>query len=112
MYGLVHIPAKIVEPLIALWIAYVAIGNLFTSELKSCDAALVLASCAGSFAGDHQHCFLLNVGHPLPRGRGNKRHVTCRPFPEGPPPCSGDFYTANGFTVVWWLLAYSRSQPM
>ena len=34
MYGLVRLPASIVEPLIALSIAYVAIENLLTSELK------------------------------------------------------------------------------
>ena len=41
MYGLVSLPAKVVEPMIALSIAYVAIENLLTSELKSWRLALV-----------------------------------------------------------------------
>ena len=43
MYGLVHVSPKIVEPMIALSIAYVAIENLFLSELKSWRVALVFA---------------------------------------------------------------------
>ncbi len=43
MYGLVSLPAKVVEPMIALSIAYVAIENLFTSELKSWRLALVFS---------------------------------------------------------------------
>jgi hypothetical protein len=43
MYGLVALPAKVVEPLIALSIAYVAIENLCTRELKSWRVALVFA---------------------------------------------------------------------
>lgn len=43
MYGLVSVPARIVEPLIALSIAYVAIENLFLSELRSWRVALVFA---------------------------------------------------------------------
>lgn len=34
MYGVFSLPASVVEPLIALSIAYVAVENLFTSELK------------------------------------------------------------------------------
>jgi hypothetical protein len=41
MYGIVSAPPKIVEPLIALSIAYVAIENIFLSELKSWRVALV-----------------------------------------------------------------------
>ncbi len=41
MYGLVSVPPRIVEPLIALSIAYVAIENIFLSELKSWRIALV-----------------------------------------------------------------------
>jgi hypothetical protein len=37
----VSLPAKIVEPMIALSIAYVAVENLVTSELKSWRVALV-----------------------------------------------------------------------
>jgi len=43
MYGLVSVPPRIVEPLIALSIAYVAIENIFRSELKSWRVALVFA---------------------------------------------------------------------
>src|SRR4029453_954891 len=35
MYGIIAVPPRIVEPLIALSIAYVAIENIFLSELKS-----------------------------------------------------------------------------
>jgi hydrogenase/urease accessory protein HupE len=43
MYGLVAVSPTIVEPLIALSIAYVAIENIFLSELKSWRVALVFA---------------------------------------------------------------------
>jgi hydrogenase/urease accessory protein HupE len=43
MYGLVSLPARVVEPMIALSIAYVAIENLITSELKPWRLALVFA---------------------------------------------------------------------
>jgi hydrogenase/urease accessory protein HupE len=43
MYGVVSLPAKVVEPMIALSIAYVAIENLLTSELKSWRLALVFS---------------------------------------------------------------------
>jgi hypothetical protein len=41
IYGLVSLPSQIVEPLIALSIAYVAIENLVTRELKPWRVALV-----------------------------------------------------------------------
>ena len=41
MYGIVSVTPRIVEPLIALSIAYVAIENIFLSELKSWRIALV-----------------------------------------------------------------------
>ena len=41
MLGIVSLPPAIVEPLIALSIAYVAVENLFTSELSSWRGALV-----------------------------------------------------------------------
>jgi hydrogenase/urease accessory protein HupE len=41
MYGLVNVSPRIVEPLIAISIAYVAIENVFLSELKSWRVALV-----------------------------------------------------------------------
>jgi hypothetical protein len=43
MYGIVSLPAKVVEPMIALSIAYVAIENLMTSELKPWRLALVFS---------------------------------------------------------------------
>jgi hypothetical protein len=41
LYGLVSVPPRIVEPLIAVSIGYVAIENLFLKELKSWRVALV-----------------------------------------------------------------------
>ena len=41
MYGLVRVPASIVEPLIAVSIAYVAVENLFVRELRPWRVALV-----------------------------------------------------------------------
>ena len=41
MYGIVSLPARVVEPMIALSIAYVAIENLVTAELKPWRLALV-----------------------------------------------------------------------
>jgi len=43
MYGIVSVAPRIVEPLIAVSIAYVAIENVFLSELKSWRIALVFA---------------------------------------------------------------------
>jgi hydrogenase/urease accessory protein HupE len=43
MYGVVAVSPRIVEPLIALSIAYVAIENVFLSELKAWRVALVFA---------------------------------------------------------------------
>jgi hydrogenase/urease accessory protein HupE len=43
MYGIVSLPSSIVEPLIALSITYVAIENLWTTELKPWRLALVFA---------------------------------------------------------------------
>ena len=43
MYGLVAVSPRIVEPLIAVSIAYVAIENIFVAELKAWRVALVFA---------------------------------------------------------------------
>ena len=43
MYGIVSLPAKVVEPMIALSIVYVAIENLIVGELKPWRLALVWA---------------------------------------------------------------------
>jgi hypothetical protein len=49
MYGVLAVSPKVVEPLIALSIAYVAIENIFLSELKSWRVALVF--CFGLLHG-------------------------------------------------------------
>jgi len=41
MYGLISLPASVVEPLIALSITYVALENIFTSDLKPWRPAIV-----------------------------------------------------------------------
>ena len=43
LYGVITAPASLVEPMIALSIAYVAIENLFLSELRTWRLALVFA---------------------------------------------------------------------
>ena len=43
LYGVVAVSSKIVEPMIAISIAYVAIENIFLAELKSRRVALVFA---------------------------------------------------------------------
>lgn len=43
IYGVVSLPARVVEPLIALSIAYVAIENILTTELKTWRVALVFS---------------------------------------------------------------------
>jgi len=43
MYGIVSLPARVVEPMIALSIAYVAIENLVTSDLQPWRLALVFS---------------------------------------------------------------------
>ena len=43
VYGVVSLPARLVEPLIAVSIAYVAIENVVTAELKSWRVALVFS---------------------------------------------------------------------
>ncbi len=43
IYGVVAVPSRIVEPMIALSIAYVAIENMFFSELRSWRVAIVFA---------------------------------------------------------------------
>jgi hypothetical protein len=43
IYGVVSLPARVVEPMIALSIAYVAIENVVTTELKTWRVALVFS---------------------------------------------------------------------
>jgi hypothetical protein len=64
MLDFVSLPARLVEPLIALSIAYVAIENLVTSELKSWRLALVFSF--GLLHGMGFAGVLRDVG--LPRG--------------------------------------------
>jgi hypothetical protein len=64
MYGIVALPARVVEPLIALSIAYVAVENLVTSELKPWRLALV--SAFGLLHGMGFAGVLADLG--LPRG--------------------------------------------
>lgn len=49
MYGVISLPSRVVEPAIAVSIAYVAIENLFLAELKSWRVALVF--CFGLLHG-------------------------------------------------------------
>jgi hypothetical protein len=43
LYGIVSLPAALIEPLIALSIAYVAIENLLSTDLTPCRLALAFA---------------------------------------------------------------------
>jgi hydrogenase/urease accessory protein HupE len=62
MYGVVSLPAKVVEPMIALSIAYVAIENLVTSDLKPWRMALVF--CFGLLHGMGFAGVLRDLGLP------------------------------------------------
>lgn len=65
LYGLVSLPSRIVEPLIALSIAYVAVENLITTELKPW--RLVLVFLFGLLHGMGFAGVLSDLG--LPRGQ-------------------------------------------
>src|SRR5262245_32233425 len=62
MYGIVSLPSRVVEPLIALSIAYVAIENLVTRELKPWRLALVFMF--GLLHGLGFACVLKELGLP------------------------------------------------
>jgi hydrogenase/urease accessory protein HupE len=64
MYGLVSLPAKVVEPMIALSIAYVAIENVFVSDVKPWRLALVFSF--GLLHGMGFAGVLREVGLPRP----------------------------------------------
>jgi len=78
MYGVLSMSPRVVEPMIAVSIAYVAIENIFLSELRSWRVALVFAfgllhgmgfagDCPGPPAGDrrrHPHLQLGAVNWP------------------------------------------------
>ena len=65
MYGIVSLPARIVEPMIALSIVYVAIENLATSDLKPWRLALVFSF--GLLHGMGFAGVLRDLGLPLAR---------------------------------------------
>jgi hypothetical protein len=64
MYGVVSLPAKVVEPMIALSIAYVAIENVVVSEVKPWRLALVFSF--GLLHGMGFAGVLRDVGLPRP----------------------------------------------
>jgi len=64
MYGLVSLPANVVEPMIALSIAYVAIENVFVSDVKPWRLALVFSF--GLLHGMGFAGVLREVGLPRP----------------------------------------------
>jgi hypothetical protein len=65
MYGVVSLPARLVEPLIAASIVYVAVENLVTSELKPWRIALVFSF--GLLHGMGFAGVLRDVGLPRPQ---------------------------------------------
>src|SRR5262249_59613415 len=65
MYGIVSLPPRLVEPMIAVSIVYVAIENVVTTDLKPWRVALVFSFCLlhrMGFAG-----VLRDVGLPRPQ---------------------------------------------
>jgi hypothetical protein len=65
MYGVVSLPARLVEPMIAVSIVYVAVENLLTSELKPWRVALVFSF--GLLHGMGFAGVLRDVGLPRPQ---------------------------------------------
>ncbi len=65
MYGLVSLPARLVEPMIALSIVYVAVENLVTADLKPWRVALVFSF--GLLHGMGFAGVLRDVGLPRPQ---------------------------------------------
>jgi hypothetical protein len=65
MYGIVSLPPRLVEPLIAVSIVYVAVENLLTSELKPWRVALVFSF--GLLHGMGFAGVLRDVGLPRPQ---------------------------------------------
>lgn len=65
MYGVVSLPAKLVEPMIAVSIVYVAVENLMTSELKPWRVALVFSF--GLLHGMGFAGVLRDIGLPRPQ---------------------------------------------
>lgn len=64
MYGVVSLPAQVVEPMIALSIAYVAIENVFVSDVKPWRLALVFSF--GLLRGMGFAGVLRDIGLPRP----------------------------------------------
>jgi len=65
MYGVVSLPARLVEPMIAVSIVYVAVENLLTTELKPWRVALVFSF--GLLHGMGFAGVLRDVGLPRPQ---------------------------------------------
>jgi hydrogenase/urease accessory protein HupE len=65
MYGVVSLPARLVEPMIAISIVYVAVENLMTTELKPWRVALVF--CFGLLHGMGFAGVLRDIGLPRPQ---------------------------------------------
>jgi hypothetical protein len=65
MYGVVSLPARLVEPMIAVSIVYVAVENLLTNELKPWRVALVFSF--GLLHGMGFAGVLRDVGLPRPQ---------------------------------------------
>jgi len=65
MYGVVSLPARLVEPMIAVSIVYVAVENLVTTELKPWRVALVFSF--GLLHGMGFEGVLRDVGLPRPQ---------------------------------------------
>ena len=65
MYGVVSLPPRLVEPMIAVSIVYVAVENLMTTELKPWRVALVF--CFGLLHGMGFAGVLRDIGLPRPQ---------------------------------------------
>jgi len=104
MYGIVSLPAKAVEPLIALSIAYVAVENLFTTELKPWRLALVFSF--GLLHGMGFAGVLRDLG--LPRTQFLTALLT---FNGGVEACQLSVIAASAAAVAYWrsdAAAYRR----
>jgi hydrogenase/urease accessory protein HupE len=95
IYGLVHVSPRIVEPMIALSIAYVAIENLTTSQLKPWRVAIVFAF--GLLHGMGFAGVLKDLG--LPRSEFLTALVT---FNVGVEAGQLTVITAAYLLVAWW----------
>ncbi len=95
MYGILSLPSRVVEPMIALSIAYVAAENLFTGDLKPWRTAVVF--CFGLLHGLGFAGALRELG--LPR---NQFAVALATFNVGVE-CGQLSVIALAFLVVGWF---------